>query len=263
MSYDFSDGNGALASATGTVPVTAPPLSMSCFFVSDAITTEQQLISINNFSSLGLHNLALDNSSTSQLSAGTFAGGWAVADEGTTLSNGVEYHACGIWTSSTDRVSVLDGDWAGRGSNTTSKVPSGIDKVSIGAQYFNSTGPNFGLNGRIAEVGIWNAALVQAEVEALAAGVSPLLIRPGNLVFYVPLVGDQKDDLTGTAPVTADGTTPTVVEQHPAIYKPHNQVIRFPSVAAPVSGRIMSSLTNHGGLAGMGGLAGKGGGLAG
>ena len=32
---------------------------------------------------------------------------------------------------------------------------------------------------------------------------------------------------------------------------------------AAASGRIMSSLANHGGLAGLGGLAGKGGGLAG
>ena len=33
--------------------------------------------------------------------------------------------------------------------------------------------------------------------------------------------------------------------------------------AAAASGRIMSSLANHGGLAGSGGIAGKGGGLAG
>ncbi len=35
------------------------------------------------------------------------------------------------------------------------------------------------------------------------------------------------------------------------------------SPAVPVTGRVMSSLASHGGLAGMGGIAGKGGGLAG
>lgn len=41
-------------------------------------------------------------------------------------------------------------------------------------------------------------------------------------------------------------------------------VIRaIPPVVAPVSGRVMSSLVHHGGLAGMGGIAGEGGGLAG
>ncbi len=40
-------------------------------------------------------------------------------------------------------------------------------------------------------------------------------------------------------------------------------VVSEQAIAAPAGGRIMSSLTNGGGLAGNGGLAGKGGGLAG
>lgn len=39
--------------------------------------------------------------------------------------------------------------------------------------------------------------------------------------------------------------------------------VRGQSAPAPASGRIMSSLANHGGLAGKGGIVGKGGGLAG
>lgn len=231
MSWDFP-GTGAFESQVGTVPVTGPPFTMCCFFTPDAVTTEGHIISIHDFSAVELHNLSIDISNTSQLSAGSFDGGWAVADEGTTLTNGVAHHGCGIWTSSTDRVSVLDGNWAGRGTNTTSKNPTGVDHLSIGGQYFNSAStPQNEFNGRIAEVGMWNVALTQSEVEALAAGVSPLLIRPGNLVFYAPFLGDQNDDLTGNAPLTTDGTAPTVVEQHPAIYKPHNQVIRFPSVS--------------------------------
>ena len=46
------------------------------------------------------------------------------------------------------------------------------------------------------------------------------------------------------------------------LYEPLPRRIWVPSVAA-ASGRIMSSLTRHGGLAGSGGIAGHGGGLAG
>ncbi len=34
----------------------------------------------------------------------------------------------------------------------------------------------------------WNVALTDAEVAALASGVSPLLVRPENLVRYRPLI---------------------------------------------------------------------------
>jgi len=54
--------------------------------------------------------------------------------------------------------------------------------------------------GRIAEVGIWNTAhLTVGEEQALASGVSPLLIRPDALVAYVPLVRDTRDPIGGTA----------------------------------------------------------------
>jgi len=41
------------------------------------------------------------------------------------------------------------------------------------------------------------------------------------------------------------------------------EVYFIEEIAAAVGGRIMSSITNHGGLAGHGGIAGPGGGLAG
>lgn len=43
---------------------------------------------------------------------------------------------------------------------------------------------------------------------------------------------------------------------------PGTALITEKPAAAPAGGRIMSSLANHGGLAGLGGIAGKGGGLA-
>ena len=52
-------------------------------------------------------------------------------------------------------------------------------------------------DGSLAEAAIWNAALSDAEVAALATGVSPLLVRPGSLVFYAPLARDLLDRVGG------------------------------------------------------------------
>jgi len=41
------------------------------------------------------------------------------------------------------------------------------------------------------------------------------------------------------------------------------QIFEETVAAAAATGRVMSSMANHGGLAGKGGIAGKGGGLAG
>ena len=66
-----------------------------------------------------------------------------------------------------------------------------------------------------------------------------------DINFTVPGLGDYTDTATGT-----DQTLASVGD--------------YSEQPAPVvGGRIMSSLTNHGGLAGYGGIAGQGGGLAG
>jgi hypothetical protein len=57
------------------------------------------------------------------------------------------------------------------------------------------------MSGRIAEVAIWNAALTDAEVAALASGVRAWMLRPANLKVYAPLwgVGSPEPDYSGNA----------------------------------------------------------------
>lgn len=68
-------------------------------------------------------------------------------------------------------------------------------------------------NGDIAEVGFWNALLTSAEISSLAKGVSPLKIRPQNLILYAPLIRNLID-LKGST-LTATGTT---ISDHPSVY---------------------------------------------
>lgn len=65
-----------------------------------------------------------------------------------------------------------------------------VGQASDGSQQFAGT---------IAEVGIWDVVLSDAEILALAAGVSPRQVRPGSLKGYWPLygAGSPEPDLSG------------------------------------------------------------------
>ena len=139
------------------------------------------------------------------------SGGQGDAETSTTYSSGVWNHACGIAKSATDRSAFLNG--GGKGTNAISRVPLGLDETNIGMR--NSD--NF-FNGRIGHVAIWNVDLTDQEVASLAAGISPLRIRPGNLIAptgaYWPINGQSPEpSIMGGFPMTVTGTT--VVEEPP------------------------------------------------
>ena len=71
------------------------------------------------------------------------------------------------------------------------------------------------MDGLIAEVGIWNAALTAAEIASLADGMTCDKVRPQSLVFYAPLVRDLIDQKGGLAITNNNGAT---VAPHPRIY---------------------------------------------
>lgn len=54
-------------------------------------------------------------------------------------------------------------------------------------------------NGEIAEVAMWSAALTADDMNALAKGFSPLLVRPQALVSYIPLIRPTRDPVRGDA----------------------------------------------------------------
>lgn len=73
-------------------------------------------------------------------------------------------------------------------------------------------------DGKIAEVGLWTVSLSDAEITALAKGVSPRLIRPDVLLGHWPIWGvsttevdstanSNEGTLAGTAPVANHSPT--------------------------------------------------------
>src|ERR1700741_5384202 len=95
--------------------------------------------------------------------------------------------ACGVWSASKSRSAYFNG--GGKATNSATQTPSGINATAIGA--FLDTSPDRYHAGMVAEAAIWNVALTDAEVAVLAAAISPLAVRPGSLVAYWPLIGNN------------------------------------------------------------------------
>lgn len=76
----------------------------------------------------------------------------------------------------------------GINSNQATQV---IDRLTLGM----ADNPQRFFTGYMAHVAIWNALLSDADSASLGRGVSPLSVRPANLVAYWPLVnpGEQRN----------------------------------------------------------------------
>ena len=241
--------------SVASAPVTAAPLTMACWFNANDVTTNYTLMGVGDSASLERFNMLVRGAvGGDPLSfRAQDSGGGTNADTSSGYSANTWHHGCAVAVSSTDRTVYLDGGNAG--TSAVAHTPASIDRTVLAATAHSTITQHF--DGELAEAAIWNAALDADEAAALGAGFSPLLIRPQSLVFYVPLVRDDDNDLIGGLSLTANGT-PTV-DPHPRVYYPD-----MPSVAVPAAGgRILGALAGHGGLAGAGGIAGRRGGLAG
>jgi hypothetical protein len=98
---------------------------------------------------------------------------------------GAWHHICGIWSSDTGRTAYLDG--GNSGNNTDSRVVT-LSRTTIGASAHDLSAT---LNADVAWAAIWDVALTAGEVVMLAAGVHPLMVRPGALISVWDLYGNN------------------------------------------------------------------------
>jgi len=135
-----------------------------------------------------------------------------------------------VWAATNDRRSYIDG--ASKGTNTTNVVVSN-SSLLVGCDYGWAAREAY-FSGSIAEVGVWNVALTDAEAAILAKGYSPLLIRPQSLVAYYPLIRDTDDDIVGGYSMTPINA-PTIAA-HPRVLYPTGY--RLGVTIPPVVSRI-------------------------
>jgi len=168
---------------------------------------------------------------------------FAIARSSTTFSLNRWCHLAGVFTAANSRMVYLDGV-AGSVEGTTLAVPT-VDRIVIGAWERQGSWMAY-FAGYAAEAAVWKVALNASEIAQLAAGHSPLLVRPGDLIAYWPLGGpfgnDDRDHLAGLydlTPFNSPGWT-----DHPSINYPQPEpppplptirpTPRFPAVAGNV-----------------------------
>lgn len=144
-------------------------------------------------------------------------GGQAVVGA-TTLPLDEWIHVCGRYGGDNEQAvwldGVKDGTRAGTGFTLTA---SGT--FTIG---YRSESGVFSFDGLIAEVGYWGRGLIDAEIQALAGGISPSRI-PNELLAHLPLWGQDSPELD-----IVQGIAATIVGTVPASTD-------FPSVGSPWS----------------------------
>ena len=214
MARLFDDGASEYLEVASAV-VTVVPVTLAAWFNADDLSATQDIMNINRSDVLGHCFRLLYALGTDSITA--IAKDGAVTGRADSLAApGVDtwHHAAGVFTNNAARAVFLDG--GNKDTDATDTTPVGLDRTTIGV--FHNAGNLTGyMSGMIAEAGIWNAALTDAEVAILAAGYSPLLVRPQSLVAYWPLIRDTDDDIVGGYSMTPVNG-PTVGPHAPVLY---------------------------------------------
>jgi hypothetical protein len=214
MAYEFNGSSQYLN--TASTPVTAFPMTLAAWFYPDANTQNYALVSVTDNAETNSNRIGIT-------ALGGVAGDPVQAFVQTSVATGTANstaafasvawnHVCGVFESTASRTVYLDG--ANSATNNTSVTPSGVDRIRIAAR-FSGGSPGLYFDGRIAEVGIWSAALNADEVASLADGITCDKVRPQSLVFYAPLVRELID-VRGGLTITNNNTA--TVANHPRVY---------------------------------------------
>lgn len=244
MAIDFTRSSSQYLTAS-VAPITTTPCTLACWFKADDITAQHVLLSVmddGTGSVDGFYIQAVGNTAGDPIRASVAAAGsFGEAATTTGYSANTWQHACGVYTSATSRAAFLNGD--GKGTSAANRAPSGLSRTMVGR--YNAGASNVYSDAAIAEAAIWDTDLTDAEVAILATGVSPLFVRPQNLVFYAPLSGSNatETDIIGGASITWINT-PTKAE-HPRIIRPSAKILTFPSAGGGTNNYTLSGSVTH------------------
>ena len=194
MARSFMRLSAQRLATTNTPSVVAAPMTMSAWFKSTGdYTTEQAIVAMyRRVTSVSAYYIGVD---TSGLAFTVYVGGVA----GT--------------------------------PNVVSHAPSSITGWSVGSVFSSIATAALFADGDIAEAGIWNVALTLSEIQSLAAGFAPIMIRPSALKHYVPVSGYHSPESEVVAPTTTGGLATTntpPAAAHPAIVRPGRIHAEFP-----------------------------------
>lgn len=235
------------ASVTG---ISSAPLSVACWFNPANLTHNANLVVVSNNSGSDYFALIFDGANANGFgdNVGLFEVSVSGTGDAVTATGGAAgtfMHLCGVTASSATRVCYLNG--VAGAANVDTKTPSGLTHVDIGGLRIGAS--TFSpINGSVAEVAMWDAALTSEEVASLAKGFSPRLIRSANLQRYWRLIGRGTEtcEVSGLA-LTVNGTMAQAA--HARVLMPWASSAVYPSTAAGVVGQPY--MIRGGGVPGM------------
>lgn len=229
MAREFNDSTSNYLKVS-TPAISTGPCTLFCWAKRDTTDDAEALITVTE-TGAGPGLLKLEATVSNLLFASHAQdGGSGSSALNTGFTSGSWHACCGVFHSTTSRYAWVDGS-AGSQDTNSRTWPTGLAATLVGATETASIGDPF--DGQIAEVGIWDVALTDAEVVSLSAGMCPMMVRPQSLVAYWPLhagsgAGNEFDWVGGLT-LTETGTV-TAAEHPPRIIYPHDQVgaIRIP-----------------------------------
>lgn len=178
--------NGTSDYARSTALVTTYPLTFASWFYVTDISVIRNIVALNTSSSNN-HRLGMAVFTSGALRIATSDTTNVSADTVNTLTTNSWHFGAAVHASTTSHRVILDGDTANATTNTTSKSPVGIDRFSIGVNDASTQSQFF--SGQIWATGLWNVALNDEEIVAMAKGFPMGRVRPWALKQFIPYPG--------------------------------------------------------------------------
>jgi hypothetical protein len=210
MAYEFAPASSQHLT-TASSPVSGYPLTLAAWCMVDDLNTDRIILAVNQ-STTPFHRITIFRSAFNEFRAQSFGSSNAAA-AGSASSTGTWFHIAGVFASATSRIVYVNGIVAA--TDTSSSTINTLDEIIVGGR--RATGGTVGLfwDGKVADAGIWNAALTADEIASLADGMTCDKVRPQSLVFYAPLVRDLIDYKGG---LTITNNNTATIANHPRVY---------------------------------------------
>lgn len=256
MARDFSKNTSNYLALSGTrwgaLVNGASAISVACWANVDTIGTgsdESRLMSAVMASSLTAMALLIDGSGATKylrvVGRSRAADSYQARNATSSFTTGTWHHCGGMLNISGDTITPYFNGAAENSGAVTFGATTYTDTYTNGkdfiASHTNSSGQPVDtaqqLDGRVAELAIWNVDIGAAGFASLAKGANPLQIKSESLVSYFPLHGgySTEHDWVSGRTGTISGTVAKAA--HPRIIYPRSNRRIYIPAAAPAGNR--------------------------
>lgn len=203
MAREF-DGTSSQYLRSATTPLSAWPMTLAAWVYADALENYDTALCVTGGTNQTGAGIVIRSTGAVQASC-VLNSATNAAVTTATLSTGGWYHVCGVFAGDSSRSIYLSG--ANKITNTTTATPQTFTRIGIGHDHGQFAGRY--IDGRIAFPCIWNIALSDSDVAALAvSGTDPRTVQAANVVACWLLDGSSPEaDSVGSYDMTVTGAT--------------------------------------------------------